>query len=330
MLNAGFDFRRWGEAGILLAVSGGADSVAMLRYFAEHCGQPVRAAVAHVNHGLRGEESDRDAFFVAQLSETLGFPYVECRLTQEDFARQPTGSWESAARDLRYDFLSRQAETLGFRYVATAHTQDDQVETVLHRILRGTGIAGIAGIPPFRQLTGAVTLVRPFLSVSKEEILDYLSKIAQPFRVDSSNASFDFIRNKIRNILLPTLRKEYNSHVDSVLLRLARQAENCSEYITRQVQALFENCVRFLNSGEVEIRTDKIKGFPRFLICELFILVWKQKKWPLQEMGFEQWNLLAGIPDRVDDFKQVFPGAVEVEYLISEQCIIIRNKTHRK
>ena len=179
---------RWCGSGILLAVSGGADSVAMLRCFAAFLAlpevysnrleisdtQPVH--VAHVNHALRGDESDADALFVRELAATFHLPYHEIRLTAGMFDTDDSGSFEAAARRLRYDFLRKTAEKHALRYVATAHHANDRIETVLHRIIRGTGIAGLAGIPEFRQLGGAVTIVRPMLSFSRQQILEYLQE----------------------------------------------------------------------------------------------------------------------------------------------------------
>ena len=200
----------WADVSVLVAVSGGADSVALLRGLAGlKVGGEGKLVVGHFNHRLRGEESDGDEQFVARLAEELGLG-LECgRLEAGDIDACPDGI-EEAARRQRYRFLTETAERVGARYVACAHTADDQVETVLHRILRGTGIAGLAGIPRCRRLSPAVTLIRPLLEVRRAELVDYLASLGQSYREDSSNLDRRFTRNRIRHDLLPQLAKDFN------------------------------------------------------------------------------------------------------------------------
>src|SRR5690606_27563900 len=122
---------------------------------------------------------DADEHWVVRLAESLGLP---CQVGRAEAAQEQSGSLEDQARRARYDFLQRAAEAAGVRYVATAHTADDQVETILHHLLRGTGLAGLAGMNRSRQLGPAVTLLRPLLAVGRAEVLEYLSGLGQTFR----------------------------------------------------------------------------------------------------------------------------------------------------
>ncbi|MFM8223478.1 MAG: tRNA lysidine(34) synthetase TilS, partial [Planctomycetaceae bacterium] len=171
---------------LLLALSGGGDSTALFRALVELLG-PQRLRVAHLNHQLRGLESDADADFVAQLCARWHVPLVSASVPLPTLSGQAGVGLEAAARTVRYDFLKQAAVDLGCRCVATAHTADDQAETVLHRILRGTGLAGLAGIPPQRSLGEGVRLLRPLLQVSRRDLLDCLQLWQQPYCVDSSN-----------------------------------------------------------------------------------------------------------------------------------------------
>jgi len=164
----------WNDVGVVVAVSGGADSVALLRGMASARSTLAgsgRLIVAHFNHGLRGAESDADQAFVEELAARFQLQCCSARAA-------PAGSGhvaEEAARNQRYAFLLQTASTQGARVVATAHTADDQIETVLHRVVRGSGLSGLAGIPFTRSLSEAVALVRPLLHYRRAEILAYLT-----------------------------------------------------------------------------------------------------------------------------------------------------------
>src|SRR3954468_11588552 len=178
-LAAAFPPERWRDVTTLVAVSGGADSVALL------CGLAAlkqgqgegRLIAAHFNHQLRGAESDEDEAFVRRLARELT---VDIEVGSGDVRGGASGDGlEAAARSARYAFLTETARRSGARYVVTAHTADDQVETVLHRILRGTGLGGLAGIPRVRELTPGQALVRPLLSAGRADVTAYLLSLNQ-------------------------------------------------------------------------------------------------------------------------------------------------------
>lgn len=188
---------------MLCAVSGGADSVALLRLLHENRERlGVEVFAAHFEHGIRGEESMADAAFVQKLCEGLGVGlYLEHGDTPGYAAQQGMGL-EEAARELRYAFLERAAAELCCDRVATAHNADDNVETVLFNLARGSGIKGLSGIPAERGI-----FCRPLLSVTRTEIEDYLREKSQDYVTDSSNASDDYSRNLIRHHVMPVLRQ---------------------------------------------------------------------------------------------------------------------------
>ena len=185
-------------ARVLCAVSGGADSVALLHLL---CAMPeISVCCAHFNHRLRGAESDRDEAFVKELCAKLGVPCFIGSADVAAYAAEHGLGIEIAARKLRYEFLERTAQAQGCSRIATAHNADDNAETVLMHLLRGSGLRGLCGIPPVRG-----NVVRPLLNVPRSEIEAYLAEHGLSHVEDSSNGSDDYTRNRVRHQLLPLL-----------------------------------------------------------------------------------------------------------------------------
>ncbi len=311
--------QRWCENTVLLAVSGGGDSIALLRAMhALTSPRPGRFFVAHFNHHFRGNDADADQQFVIDLCQRL---QVGCEIGHGSaiLSRASGDGLEAAARAARYEFLRQTAERLGARYVVTAHTADDQAETILHHILRGTGLTGLAGMARTRPLGLAVTLIRPMLDISRDEVLAYLSSLAQPFREDSTNADVQFTRNRIRHELLPLIKRDYAPGVMDSLLRLANLAADAQRVIEGLAQALFERSVVVHDAFRVTIDCSSLGAQNRHLVRELLLTVWRRQGWPLQSMGFVQWNSLSDMalakPSSLDSSscKQVFPGAITAQ-----------------
>ena len=206
---------------VLCAVSGGADSMCLLHLLHSR-GRDVVAA--HFEHGIRGEESLRDAAFVQSWCRERGIPCVTGHGDVPAYAQEKRLSLEEAARALRYRFLEETAAEQDCAWIATAHNGDDQVETVLLNLTRGAGALGLRGIPPCRG-----KIIRPLLGVSRREIEDYLEENAVPHVEDSSNESDDYSRNRIRRRVTPVLR-EINPGLNEAVGRTARllaQDEDC-------------------------------------------------------------------------------------------------------
>src|SRR5260370_36490025 len=199
---------------LVVAVSGGADSVALLRALLKLTPN-TDLIVAHMNHGLRGAESDADESFVRALHAELAAKgavrlQFRCeRCNMGEIALAEGANLEAVARRERYRWLAEVAASAGVAHVATGHTADDQAETVLFRLLRGAGLQGLRGIAARRNLRPGVELIRPLLSVTRRQVLEFLRDIVQPFREDRSNADLRFTRNRIRHELLPQLDANY-------------------------------------------------------------------------------------------------------------------------
>src|SRR5664280_1407631 len=227
---------------VCVAVSGGADSVALLRVLLElRTELGIVLAVAHFNHGLRGETSEADEAFVAELARQYDLEFFCGRGDVRDHALTSKLSVEAAARELRYRWFHLIAEVRNLDAIATGHTLDDQAETVLLKFLRGAGTRGLAGIYPeigsegsFRRNTApplpGARIVRPLLGVTREEVELYLTALGQSWREDESNLDHRFARNRVRHGLLPLLEREYNPNIRQVLNDAAELSRAEEEY----------------------------------------------------------------------------------------------------
>lgn len=213
---------------VLVALSGGADSVALLRVLLR-LGYACEAA--HCNFHLRGEESVRDERFVRALAERLGVPLHVIHFDTNAYAVSHNVSVEMAARELRYDWFAKLRQECGAKVVAVAHHRDDSVETFLLNLVRGTGINGLQGIRP---VNGDV--VRPLLCVSRVEILDYLSSLGQDYVTDSTNLQDEFVRNKLRLNVIPIL-ETINPSVSDTIAETARRLSDVAQVYQEAIQA---------------------------------------------------------------------------------------------
>ena len=282
---------KWADLTVLVAVSGGPDSIALLRALnvIRQPGQG-RLCVAHFNHLLR-EEADADARFVQETAAGWDLP---CRIGRAEVAQAAASTGESleeAARRLRYAFLEETAGQLGARFVVTAHTADDQAETILHRILRGTGIGGLSGMARTRTL-GPAVLLRPMLPVLRSEVMQYLRDVGQVYRDDPSNFDARFTRNRLRHELLPRLQKHFNPNVKEALLRLGGLASEVQGLVDVQVEELLKKSVLEESPERLRLSVAALIDAPRYVARESLMELWQRRAWPLQAMGFAQWEQL--------------------------------------
>lgn len=232
---------------VIAAVSGGADSVVLL-----HALHGLRdkldmeLVAAHLDHGLRGEEGREDAAFVMDYAASLGLPCVAERADVAAYCREKGCSVEQGAREVRYGFLRRVLVDQDADSVATGHTADDQAETVLMRLLRGSGSSGLSAIRPVRD----GWIIRPLLDVTAGEITEYAGKHGLSCQTDRTNEDQDVLRNRIRHHLVPLLQREYNPNIVQGLARIADVTRGEAQYMDEQAAAFLADHAR-LEDGKI-------------------------------------------------------------------------------
>ena len=283
-----------GTTGIV-AVSGGPDSIAL----AHLCvgllqdGKVARLIFAHVNHQLRGDESDADQAFVQSLPALWKMERdarLVCRAQPIDvaaLARAERANLEGIARRERYRWFAELARAEGAAWVATGHTADDQAETVLFRLLRGSGLLGLGGISACRALdSSSARLLRPLLSVRRQALLDYLHAQLIPYRVDSSNRYLRFTRNRLRLELLPELQSDYNPAIVEVLCRLAEQAHEMHKEVAGHAGELLHQAELSRAGNVLVFSVARLRCASANRVREMFRLVWQREVWPMGDMDF--------------------------------------------
>jgi tRNA(Ile)-lysidine synthase len=247
------------EDRVAVALSGGPDSVALVWLLRELTSAGELKAgltgLIHVNHGLRGEEAERDEAFCRELAGRLSLPIEVARLDVAEAARAERRSIEAVARDLRYRFFAEAADRLGATVVATGHTLDDQAETVLMRLLRGAGSRGLTGIRVRRG-----RFIRPLLECRRADLRGYLAARDEPFCEDSSNASFAIARNRIRHQLIPVIRDIAPGGI-AALARLASLAAADEAYLEAHVSEVAPSVV-LTTEGGVQLDTGRLAAQP--------------------------------------------------------------------
>jgi tRNA(Ile)-lysidine synthase len=270
-----------------VAVSGGADSVALLRALLElRTELGIVVSIAHLNHGIRGTEADEDEQFVRKVALQFDLPLYLERADVPAHSKQEKLSLETSARELRYDFFQQLLKKNACDKIATAHTLDDQAETVLLRILRGTGTSGLAAIPPLRDASPDLVarVVRPLLGTRREDIEKYLRALDQPWREDASNRDPKHLRNRIRHELLPHLEREYNPALRQALVNLAEIARAEEEHWSAELDVVSSLLVLPSDDG---ITLDRV----RFLALSLSL----QRRLLVEQA--DRLNLPAGFDD---------------------------------
>lgn len=233
------------EARILIGVSGGSDSIALLALLQEGAQKNGwKLAVAHLNHGLRGKASAADARWVKAVCKQRGIKVHSQRVDVATIAKgQPGLSIEMAARQLRYQFFAELVKRHKYDCVALGHTQDDQAETVLLNLLRGTGSDGLSGMETMVRRDGLL-IVRPLLSVPKKELIEYLHRRGLEWREDATNSDPSFMRNRVRAELLPLLSARFNPQMVNVLSRTATNLRHEKSVLRETIAADLMKCTR--------------------------------------------------------------------------------------
>lgn len=251
-----FDMLRAKDA-VLVGVSGGPDSVALVHILHEMAPALwLRLGIAHLNHDLRGQDADKDADFVSSLAGKLDLPLY---IKKEDigaYAKKERLSLEEAARRVRYAFYDEIACEHHYNKIALGHHADDNAESILMFILKGTGPAGMAGIAPVRQ----GRIIRPLIRLTRRQIMRYLAEKRLSYVTDSTNLDPNFMRNRIRNQLIPDLQSAYNPSIIQTLNRLGEIFRSEEEWLTGLLAPVFERAVTRRGKNSVHLSLKRLRG----------------------------------------------------------------------
>jgi tRNA(Ile)-lysidine synthase len=281
---------------ILVAVSGGADSVALIHILFELAPSlAVRLAIAHLNHGLRLPESDRDAEFVTSLAHHLKLPLFLDEIDVHSYRERHKLSPEEAARNVRYNFLKQVAEKNDFTKIAVGHHLDDNAELVLMFLLRGSGPLGLSGMPPIRSGMppgGDDKIIRPLIDIRRSQILNYLTQKKLPYVSDSTNTNRRYLRNRIRHDLLPELASKYNPNIVETLNRLACITRSEEQWMEILVEPIFHTILIRRESEAVYLSLKSLADFPLAARRRVLRKAIKQVKGNLRRVAFSHIDAL--------------------------------------
>ena len=256
---------------ILVALSGGPDSVFLLFFLNKYRKRfDIELGAFHLNHNLRGNESDEDNKFCRELASKNRIPFFQTSKNIRLFAKKKGLSLEEAGREIRYRELKKIAKQNGFTKIATGHNLDDNAETMLLNFIKGSGMNGLSGIVEKRD-----NIIRPILILTKNEIHDYLRKSKMNYRIDSSNLKDDYQRNYLRNQIIPMIRKQLNPRFDDAVFKTSEIMKNVNGFINDELDKNLEKCASFKNET-LTINCRKLKELNEHLIGSFFHLVIKK------------------------------------------------------
>jgi tRNA(Ile)-lysidine synthase len=273
---------------VLAAVSGGADSTALLHLLhAMRARLGITLAVAHLNHGLRDRAADDDARFVEGLAERLGIVFHGERIHLDP----SRGSVEERGRQARYAFFHRLAEKYGYTKIALGHHMDDNAEAVLLHLLRGSGIRGLSGIPPVR----GRRIIRPLIDLRRPEIITLLQENGISFVQDASNADLRFDRNRIRRNLIPLLQKEFNPNVTAVLNRTADLCRQEEQWLQTLLAPILEEAMESLDPQSMLLNAQRLSVEPQAVQRRLLRDGLHRWRGSLKRIGMDHIDALTGL-----------------------------------
>jgi tRNA(Ile)-lysidine synthase len=279
---------------VLVGVSGGGDSVALLLALARLAPQVAsgRLVVVHADHDLRPSAA-RDRAFTERLAASLRLPVVCRRLAVQAAANSRGEGLEARARRLRYAFFTDVAADIGARHVAVAHTADDQAETILHRLLRGTGLRGLAGMSAARQFAPGVSLVRPLLAVPRREVRGFLAATGQEWCEDETNADTTRARNFLRHEILARCEQAHYPAATASIARLAGQAARTAAVLADAADHLLAAHSSRAADGTVVLQAAAFAGRSPDLLSEMGAALWRREGWPQRDMTARHYRSLA-------------------------------------
>ena len=314
---------------VIVGLSGGADSVALLHILKElrDCFD-LELYAAHVNHGLRGQDANEDAAFAEDLCRNWGIPFFLKNADIPQMSRKMHMTEEEAGRKVRYDFFHEVMHKVKGNKIATAHHKNDQAETILHNIIRGTGTQGLSGIKPIRD----GYIIRPLLIVSRQEIKDYIRHHSLAYREDATNADSTYTRNRIRNCLIPILARDFNPDIVERLFTMGNIIREDDEFISCCCKKVYEELCK-AEAGQITVQLDKFNALNTAIKKRLVRMAVSDLKGDLDGIGHNHVNAVVSLADRArTGTKTVLPAsrndcsAVEAE--VSYDKLIFRKNNN--
>ena len=298
---------------ILLALSGGVDSVCLLYLLKDLQNSLLFVMSAfHLNHNLRGAEADKDEAFVIELCKKLDIPIYTYSKDINTMALNQKKSIEEAAREARYNLLNKCMLDIGANKIATAHHKNDNVETILLNLFRGTGLKGLTGIQPKRG-----NIIRPLINITKSEIENYCDRHNITYRVDKTNYESDYTRNKIRNLIIPYIEKEMGHSITNPIANVSKILTLDENYLDRTVNELYKKIVISTDS-EIKININNFKTLDGAIKQRLIRKILEKYTGSLK--GFTQTHIIA-ITELGSNKKLNLPNSVVVSIVYNDMIL---------
>jgi tRNA(Ile)-lysidine synthase len=296
---------------VIVGVSGGPDSIALLHVLQQITKRyKLSLKVAHLNHGFRGKEAQKEAQFVEETAQKLG---LSCEVKSFDvpaYKKKSSLSSQEAARVIRYQFLKEVKENCSAEKIALGHNANDQAETMMMWLLRGTGVKGLSGIPPVRE----GVIIRPLIETTREEIETYLKEEGIPFVIDSSNQKNDYLRNRLRNELFPLLEEHYNPRLIKNLVQTSYNISRENEYIEDIANELLDDITAPGTDGSLVIDSKKLLALSPVIQLRCVRGVLEQVKGDLRRIGSIHIYAILKIASSDSPHKVLkLPGGIRVE-----------------
>ncbi|GAB4113070.1 MAG: tRNA lysidine(34) synthetase TilS [Candidatus Caldatribacteriota bacterium] len=286
---------------IVIGVSGGPDSLTLLNVLLSWQKKyNLSLYIAHFNHKLRGQESDQEADFVQKLAEKLNLPFIMGESNLNKLVKEKKISLEEAAREARYSFYFKVVEKFKAQKIALGHNADDQVETILMRFLRGSGLEGLNAIPPVRG-----KIIRPLIECSREEIEKYCLENNIDYRIDSSNKKPIYFRNKIRLELLPLLITQYNQNLKNNLLNFQVIISEILQYLQQKTEEIFMEMVEVKEGKEAVIGLKRMNSLPPVFKRRIIRKMIEQVKGDLNSIDFVHIDNILQLTDNFSGEKEI-------------------------
>ena len=257
---------------IVLGVSGGPDSISMLNILNEIKEEyKIEIYVAHINHMIR-EEAEDDERYVQQYCEEKGIQFFLKRIDIQQIANNNKIGTEEAGRNVRYDFFNEVMQKVGANKIAIAHNKNDKIETIIMNLLRGSGISGLKGIEPIR----VGKYIRPLIECERQEIEQYCEKELLDPRIDKTNFQNDYTRNKIRNIVIPYIKNEFNPNIIETMDRLSQVATDEGNYIDSQASKIYEKILVERNKEQITLKLKEFNEQEKVIKSRIILLAIKE------------------------------------------------------